>query len=61
MIARNPLHAFSAGVGVETVSLTVSLFFGAATVFAFYIVIFREGGAFPRKTLGAPATGWSSF
>ncbi|RCW77849.1 hypothetical protein [Phyllobacterium bourgognense] len=61
MIARNPLYAFSAGVGMQTVSLPVSLSFGAATVFAVRIVIFRERGAFPRKTLGTPATGWPSF
>jgi protein-S-isoprenylcysteine O-methyltransferase Ste14 len=56
-ITRNPLYVFSAigaiGVGAQTGSLTVSLFFGAATVLAFYIVIFREE-AFLREAFGTP-------
>jgi protein-S-isoprenylcysteine O-methyltransferase Ste14 len=56
-IARNPLYVFSAigsvGVGAQMGSLTVSLLFGAATVLAFYIVIFREE-AFLRKAFGTP-------
>lgn len=45
-LTRNPLYVSSAiaatGAGAQTGSLVVALIFGAATVLAFHIVIFRE-------------------
>lgn len=45
-ISRNPLYVFSAigaaGVGGQTGSVTVALFFGIVTAAAFHVVILRE-------------------
>lgn len=43
----------AAGAGAQTASISVSLFFGAATVIAFYVVIFREEAVL-REAFGAP-------
>jgi protein-S-isoprenylcysteine O-methyltransferase Ste14 len=53
-VTRNPLYVFSAiaatGVGAQTGSIVVALFFGVATAAAFHVVILREerhlGGLF---------------
>jgi protein-S-isoprenylcysteine O-methyltransferase Ste14 len=54
-ISRNPLYVFSAigaaGVGAQTGSVTVTLFFGIVTAAAFYVVILREE-RYLRETFG---------
>jgi protein-S-isoprenylcysteine O-methyltransferase Ste14 len=55
-VSRNPLYVFStiaaAGVGAQTGSIVVALFFGLVTAFAFHVVIRREE-RFLSGTFGA--------